>query len=662
MDFKDKMNIFTDSQFEKFLDSLILPLSDEDYKIQTSSFDNLKKQKYLFNWNKIPKNPNGKLIVYLKQRFDIDWVISAKIEKIDNDMTIRVSNNTNYFLLKLNSEKTKVDLEIDDGRTDEFVVKNVNGKLKIYKIIVLPYIFNVDHLASICGISPSLLHLFLSNKRKAYSTFKLPKKKGGFRLINAPSKNMKLLQRWILDNILYKLNAGEYAHGFIPNKSIVTNASVHIGQELVLGIDLKDFFPSITLKRVIGLFRSIGYTEEISHVMGELCTFNWRLPQGAPTSPMISNLIAWGMDIKLSQFCKKRDINYSRYADDITISGGKNLPKYKTLIYRMIEAEGFSINWDKVRLHGRGSSQRVTGLVVNDKVTLGRKKKKELRAIVHNIVKNGHTAANKDNDPFFKERIFGHLAFAKMVEPEFACLLLDKLKCVDWASYDKDLADLREGELIVRSLEKKPYHVQNFEGQNIKSETDLLRVISDVIEELKHYVEDRRWTEPFWDDERETEVNGTKIQLPASPKRETKIQPTLYVFFNRSLQRLGIHVSRETDEGIGYLDFKFMITTENHIPLLVCAEFKLAHNKKLEHGITKQLPSYLRANSSTSGIFFVMWFKDEEEQFFDKPTEHNKLQMIKFIEARIEKINHVEEINIESFLIDASKKPSASNL
>ena len=657
------MNIFTDSQFEKFLDSVNPPLSEEDYKIQTSLFDNLKKQKYLFNWSEIPKNPNGKLIVYLKQRFDIDWIISAKIENIDNDMTIKVSNETNYFLLKLNSEKTKVNLEIDDGRTDEFIVKCKNGKLKIYKItIVLPYIFNVDHLASICGISPSLLHLFISNKRKAYSTFKLPKKRGGFRLINAPSKDMKLVQRWILDNILYKLNAGEYAHGFIPNKSIATNASVHIGQELVLGIDLKDFFPSITLKRVIGLFRSIGYDEEISHAMGELCTFNWRLPQGAPTSPMISNLIAWGMDIKLSEFCEKRNLNYSRYADDITISGGNNLPKYKTLIYRKIKEEGFSINWDKVRLHGRGSSQRVTGLVVNDKVTLGRKKKKELRAIVHNIVKNGPKVENRENNPFFKEHIFGKLAFAKMVEPDFAKSLISSLKCVDWEDYYNDSASLRKAELSIRSLEKKYYYNSDFKDQNIKSEADLLKVISDVIDDLKHWVEDRRWTEAFWNDGREEEVNGTKIQIDPSPKKETKIQPTLDVFFKHRLDILGIHVSRETDEGIGSLDFKFMFTTENRIPLLICAEFKLAHNPKLKHGITKQLPSYLRANNSTSGIFFVMWFKDEDEKFFDKPININKLQMIEFIEVTTKGIEDAERIDIESFLIDASKKPSASNL
>lgn len=210
--------ILTDSQLKKFLDSIDPPLSKDDYELQLSAFQELKKEMYLFSWEKVLRKFNKKFIDFLKKRFDIEWVITANIEKID-DNTIKVSNETNHFLLKLNSGKTKVNIEFDDSRTDEFVVKNENDELRIYKEIVLPYILNVNHLAFVCGISPKQLHLFISNKRKAYSTFKLPKKRGGFRSIDAPSKNMKLVQRWILDNILYKLNPGEYAHGFIPKKN-----------------------------------------------------------------------------------------------------------------------------------------------------------------------------------------------------------------------------------------------------------------------------------------------------------------------------------------------------------------------------------------------------------------------------------------------------------
>ncbi|MBU4220486.1 MAG: hypothetical protein KKA10_02490 [Euryarchaeota archaeon] len=295
--------ILTDSQLKKFLDSQDPPLSKEDYELELSAFQELKKEMYLFSWEKVQKKINKKFIDFLKKRFDIDWVITANIEKID-EKTIKVSNEINHFLLKLNSGETKVNIEIDDGRTDEFVVKTRNDELRIYKEIVLPYILNVDHLSSVCGISPKQLHLFISNKRKAYSTFKLPKKRGGylfswdnipgndngrlieflsqkfgidwiktakiekiddvktirvtngknylslklndertkvnfeidgdriaefiartkngklniygggFRSIDAPSKNMKLVQRWILDNILY-LKIGTFSN-YVP--------------------------------------------------------------------------------------------------------------------------------------------------------------------------------------------------------------------------------------------------------------------------------------------------------------------------------------------------------------------------------------------------------------------------------------------------------------
>ena len=125
---------------------------------------------------------------------------------------------------------------------------------------------------------------------------------------------------------------------------------------------------------------------------------------------------------------------------------------------------------------------------------------------------------------------------------------------------------------------------------------------------MKHYIEDRRWIEPFWDDARVIEINGIKHDIPASPKRETKIQPTLHVFFNRNLLPLGVQVLRETDEGVGKLDFKFLVTLKGNIPLNVCAEFKLAHNEELEHGLTKQLPLYLKASPSKLGLFLIMWF------------------------------------------------------
>ena len=525
----------------------------------------------------------------------------------------------------------------------------------------LPYIYDLNHLSLLIGESTEQLDFFVRNKRKVYVSYKMKKKRGGYRTIDVPSKKLKFVQRWILQNILYIIKVSKHSHGFIPGRSIATNAKIHVGQELVMGIDLKDFFPSIKFNRVNGFFKSVGYNNYISTILAELCTFNWQIPQGAPTSPMISNLIASRLDKRLAGFCKKKELLYSRYADDITISGGKVLPRYKTLIFRIITEEGFEINYEKVRIQGRGSCQLVTGLVVNDKVSIGRKNKRIIKSLIHKIMENGSIEANENNNPFFKEMIYGLLSFSNVVEPKFALPLIEALKNIDWTNYNEETTDSRKIELIMRSLEKKHYYHSVVVDKTIESEDDLLKAIYTTFKELKHYIEDRSWTEPFWDDAREVEVDGKKCPVLARPKHESKIQPTLHVFFNRSLSPLGVHVLRETDEGVGILDFKFLVTIKGNIPVNVCVEFKLAHNKKLEHGLTTQLPLYLKASPSNSGIFFVMWFKDEKGMYFNEPTKQNKSEMLKSLEEAIKEINENEDFKIESILIDASKKPSASH-
>jgi RNA-directed DNA polymerase len=525
----------------------------------------------------------------------------------------------------------------------------------------LPYIYDINHFCDMSKSSAKQVKYFLSHKdTSAYTKFTVRKKNGGLREINAPTKQMKPIQRWILDKILHKLKVGDCVQGFIPKRSIVTNASIHVNQTLILGIDLKDFFPSINFKTVFRIFKSAGYTKTMSYLLADLCTLHWILPQGAPTSPMLANLATAELDYKITEYCKKRNFQYSRYADDITISGSHRLPLFKKRIVKIIEKCGFFINEEKTRISSNGSQQKVTGIVVNNKISIGRKKKKKLRAIVHNILKNGPEIENRENEPFFKEKIFGELGFAKMVDPDFACPLIDKLKCLNWKDFNQVVADSIESELNMRSLEKKYYyHPIDVKGI-IESEDDFLIAVFATFKELKRYVEDRRWIEPFWDDPREIVIDGEKRPVQAVPKKEKKIQPTLHTFFERNLHHLSINVMRETDEGIGYLDFKFQITLKGRVPLCVCSEFKLAHNKELEHGLMTQLPLYLKASPSKSGIFLVMWFKDKDGKYFDKPVNQSKPQMLEFLEEAVIKVNEQEEFKIESILVDASIKPSAS--
>lgn len=322
------------------------------------------------------------------------------------------------------------------------------------KSLDLPYFFDLSHFSSALKISPKQLLFYINHKNRAYVTFKLQKKKCGFRYISAPNKNLKEVQRWILDNILYKLEVSSYCHGFYPERSIVTNAEEHINQPLVLGIDLKDFFPSIKKNRVKGIFKTIGYTERVADFLSEICTYKWCLPQGAPTSPMLANLVAWNLDINLGRYCKRKKFTYTRYADDITISGNKQIPRYKTKIYRIIEEEGFIVNYDKTRLFDKGSSQKVTGLIVNDKVSIGRIRKKNLRAKIHNIIKNGPIYENRNNDPYFKERLMGDVGFAKMVDPAFGEYLDNQIKLINWGEYFTYIQPEQAEEQVIRSLRR----------------------------------------------------------------------------------------------------------------------------------------------------------------------------------------------------------------
>jgi RNA-directed DNA polymerase len=350
----------------------------------------------------------------------------------------------------------------EKGLSDEAIEKELKLAKKL-KQNSLPYFYDLNDFAKTIGISSDLIHLFVDKKRKAYCTFRVLKKRGGFREIDAPSKPMKAIQRWILDHILYNIDVGKYAHGFAPGRSIATNAAEHQGQKLVLGIDLKDFFPSIKYNRVLGYFKMIGYKEEIATLLTEMCTFKWRLPQGVPTSPMLSNLIAWFLDINLAKFCEERELTYTRYADDITISGDNNLPRYTSIIIKKIEEAGFSINEEKLRLLTQGTSQIVTGVIVNDKISVGKDSKRKLKAIVYNIKKNGPVLENRMSDPYFKERIFGHLGHAHLIDPEFARPLIEDLKNIDWAPYYESVKQNIHSEKVFRNLQKKTHsHIIKF--------------------------------------------------------------------------------------------------------------------------------------------------------------------------------------------------------
>lgn len=199
------------------------------------------------------------------------------------------------------------------------------------------------------------------------------------------------------------------------------------------------------------------------------------------------------------------------------------------------------------------------------------------------------------------------------------------------------------------------------EGTEITTEADLHNIVMEAITEvLKHHVENRSWIQAFWNEPHKSICKGKSITIPKRPKREPSIQPTLQVLLYISLNPLGVHVERETGEGAGILDFKCLYTTKEGTPLRVPVEFKLAHNKGIEHGLNKQLPAYLTANNSNHGTFLVMWFKDEGGIVFKKPPKVTKYDMLAELKHIAELILKERGFIITIEIIDASIKPPAS--
>ncbi|WP_263703493.1 retron St85 family RNA-directed DNA polymerase [Bacillus thuringiensis] len=299
----------------------------------------------------------------------------------------------------------------------------------------LPIIFDAIHLAKLIGIGTKELYSYYELAPTLYKTAVIPKKTGGSRNLNAPSENLKYIQKWILENVLYRIDTSKVATGFVPQKSIVDNAKPHVGKQCVINLDIKNFFPSIKYIWIYKLFESLGYTRHLSMLFAGLCTLNNELPQGAPSSPYLSNLICERLDSRLSDLANHIGACYTRYADDLTFSGNKEIVKYIKLIKRVIKEEQFEVNEKKVRVQFSYHQQMVTGLIVNNKLSVPQKTKKYLRQQIYYAKKYG-VSSSLDKQGFTKSNYSGHLYglayFIKMVEPKCGIEFIKELGQIDW--------------------------------------------------------------------------------------------------------------------------------------------------------------------------------------------------------------------------------------
>ncbi len=218
-----------------------------------------------------------------------------------------------------------------------------------------------------------------------YKTFFVQKKSGGRRELHAPVRELKFIQVWILRGILAHLHSSRASTAFEPGNSIAKNAARHVGQPYAVNLDLANFFPSIRAHQVFKIFASIGYNDQVSWLLTNLTTFKGKLPQGSPASPKLANLICNRMDARALGFCQSKNMVYSRYADDITISMSNRVHIKGTIrfVRYLAEAEGFSVRDGKTAVYGRKMAKRITGLTVTDEVRVGRQQYRRLRALIH---------------------------------------------------------------------------------------------------------------------------------------------------------------------------------------------------------------------------------------------------------------------------------------
>lgn len=257
-----------------------------------------------------------------------------------------------------------------------------------------PIIYDQEHLSLLVGFDYYHCLLPISNSQAYfYKRYEIPKKNGGIRIIEEPFPALKEMQTWILRNILEPASlryVSPVAKAFMPGKNLRENARFHRQKQIVVALDLHDFFGSIKSMTVYQLFRDWGYNKSVSMMLTKLCTLRNSLPQGAPTSPMLSNLVFFNLDEKIFKYCKERNIRYTRYADDMTFSGDSfSISHLITYVKMLVGTKSYKLNEEKTKVMRRGCCQKVTGVVVNEKMKVDKSYRDKVRQEVYYCIKYG---------------------------------------------------------------------------------------------------------------------------------------------------------------------------------------------------------------------------------------------------------------------------------
>src|SRR5579883_3024327 len=318
----------------------------------------------------------------------------------------------------------------------------------------------LDWFADLKGITDKLANPRLSHYHRRIFV----KRSGGIRLVEAPKRLLRQIQRAILTGILDRIPPHAAGHGFVRRRSIHSFVAPHVHQEVVLKMDVRDFFPALTCARIQSFFRMAGYPETVTDLLGGLCTTSvpksfWRnppfdasaaeversrllysrrhLPQGAPTSPALSSICAYRLDCRLSGLAHAAGARYTRYADDLAFSGGREFSRsaerFATHVAVILEEEGFAAHHRKTRVMRPGVRQHLTGLTVNEHANIPRRDFDRLKAMLTNCVRRGPSTQNRDGHPSFRQHLEGRVAFVESVNFEKGRFLREILTSIDWA-------------------------------------------------------------------------------------------------------------------------------------------------------------------------------------------------------------------------------------
>lgn len=289
------------------------------------------------------------------------------------------------------------------------------GNSVVLNTLGVPVINSFEHLCEQLSITEQLLYCLTYKKEYCYFQKVIPKKDKTERILNVPNLSLKVVQKWILKEILEKIFVSEQAMAFVPHKNgLRENAERHKKNIFLLEMDITNFFGTITEQQVYTLFCNIGYNTKVAGILANLCTYDNYLPQGAVTSLYIANLVCYHMDARINGYCSRKDIVYTRYADDLTFSSDNRmlLNKIEKFIKYIVTDEGFTINDKKTRYLSNDVKKTVTGITINDdSIHVDKKFKRDLRAQIYCSIKLKDYQNNS--------QILGKIAYVNSIEKGF---------------------------------------------------------------------------------------------------------------------------------------------------------------------------------------------------------------------------------------------------